>query len=117
VPGLEGGGVRSDDEQSRHSQLVRVGGTDFFVEVSGADGPETIGVAQAMSFDGVRRTIEAIADELAMAWTKVRPSEATVEFGLAIKAKSGKLTGLLVGADGEASLKVTLTWKAHTDSG
>ncbi len=63
-----------------------------------------------MSFDGVRDTVEALAAELAGVWQRVRPSEATVEFGLNVTAKSGKLTGLLVEGGGEATLKVTLTW-------
>jgi hypothetical protein len=54
---------------------------------------------------------KAIATDLAAAWERVKPSEASVEFSLALTVKSGKLTGLLVEGGGEAALKVTLTWK------
>jgi hypothetical protein len=98
-------------------QLVRANGVEFFVEVADADGVgdssgvQTVGLDHAISFDGVRETLEAVASSLAQAWEKVRPSEATVEFGLELTAKQGKLTGLLVEGGGTASLKVTLAWK------
>jgi hypothetical protein len=92
-------------------ELVRAGGAEFYVEVADAGGPTTIREGEVLSFDGVRATVEAVAAELAQAWEKVKPSEASVEFGLKLTAKSGRLTGLLVEGGGEASLKVTLTWK------
>jgi hypothetical protein len=91
-------------------KLVTAGGAEFYVEVADAAGPAAIRSDGVLSFDGVRATVEGIATELAKAWEKVRPSEASVEFGLKLTAKSGKLTGLVVEGGGEASLKVTLTW-------
>jgi len=84
----------------------------FYAEVVAAEGPTNIGLDEAFSFDGVRRTVEAISAELVRAWRVVRPDEARVEFSLTLKAKEGKLTGLLVSGGAEGSLKVTLTWKA-----
>lgn len=98
--------------RARHVELVRVGDVEFFVEVAGGGGPRTVGVVDALSFDGVRDTVEAVAGQLGQVWDRVQPSEASVEFGLSLTAKAGKLTGLLVDADGSASLKITLTWKA-----
>lgn len=92
--------------------LVRTGTTEFFVELTEGSGPQTVGIADALSFDGVRGTVEAIGDQLAAAWDRVRPDEATVEFGLNLTAKSGKLTGMLIEGSGEAALRITLTWKA-----
>ncbi|MGH3513785.1 MAG: CU044_2847 family protein [Pseudonocardiaceae bacterium] len=93
-------------------RLVTAGGAQFYVEVSDAGGPVTIRDGGPLSFDGVRATVEGIATELAQVWEKVKPSEASVAFGLKLTAKSGKLTGLVVEGGGEASLTVTLTWKA-----
>jgi hypothetical protein len=93
-------------------RLVSAGGAEFYVEVADADGPVTIrddGVP--LSFDGVRATVEGIATELAGVWQRVKPAEASVEFGLKLTAKSGKLTGLVVEGGGEATLTVTLTWR------
>jgi len=92
-------------------RLVKAGDAEFYVEVSDTGGPTTIRDTGPLSFDGVRATVEGIATELAQVWQKVKPSEASVAFGLKLTAKSGKLTGLLVEGGGEGSLTVTLTWK------
>jgi hypothetical protein len=91
--------------------LVRAGSTEFYAEVATAAGPQPVGLDEALSFDGVRDTIKAVCGQLAEAWEQVKPAEATVEFGLRLMAKAGKLTGLVVEGGGETSLKVTLTWR------
>jgi hypothetical protein len=90
---------------------VKVGDTEFYVEVTDQAGVETVGLDEALSFEGVRDTVSAIAGELKQAFDRARPHEATIEFGLKLSVKSGKLTGLLVEGGGEASLKVTLAWQ------
>lgn len=92
--------------------LVRAAdGTEFYAEVADAGGPQTVGLDEALSFEGVRSTVSAICGDLAKAWEAAKPSEATVEFALKVAVKSGKLTGLLVEGGGEAGLTITLTWK------
>jgi hypothetical protein len=90
---------------------VVVDGVEFFAEVMDSDGPTNVGLDEVFSFEGVRRTVEVISSELVSAWEAVRPDEASVEFSLILKAKEGKLTGLLVSGGAEGSLKVTLCWK------
>jgi hypothetical protein len=90
--------------------LVRSGEAEFWVRVDDAGGPSPVGLGDALSFDGVRKTVEEIGAQLSAAWDRVKPSEAVVEFGLKITARNGKLTGLIVDGEGEGSLKVTLTW-------
>ncbi|MEN8650818.1 CU044_2847 family protein [Streptomyces sp. 21So2-11] len=85
--------------------------------VAGGSRPQTVSLGHAslghaLAFDGVRECIEAVAAQLAQAWDQVKPSEATVEFGLSVTAKGGKLTGLIVEGGGAASLNIRLTWKA-----
>jgi hypothetical protein len=93
-------------------QLVTAGGAEFYVEMSDVGGPKPVDTGfSALSFEGVRNTIEGIAKELAVAWQHVKPDEAEVQFGLKITAKAGKLTGLIVEGGGEATLTVKLTWK------
>jgi hypothetical protein len=96
--------------RARRVVPVKAGDIEFFVELADGGGPQTVGIERVLSFDGVRDTMEAIAAQLAHVWDEVKPSEASVEFGLSLTAKAGKLTGLLVDADGSASLKVTLRW-------
>lgn len=98
--------------RTRRVELVRAGDVEFFVELVDGGGALPASVANALSFDGVRDTVEAVAAELALVWDRVKPAEASVEFGLSVTTRAGKLTGLLVDADGAASLKVTLTWRA-----
>lgn len=90
---------------------VRAGNVEFFVEIADAADVRPVGLDEVLSFDGVRDTIEAIGTHLTEAWERVKPSEATVEFNLALTARSGKLTGLVVEGGADVSLKVTLTWK------
>lgn len=94
------------------SVLTEIDGVQFYVEVAERDAAGTVGLGETLKFDGVRDAIEAIAGQVAGVWDRVKPSEATVEFGLNVTTKSGPLTALLVEGGGEASLKVTLTWKS-----
>lgn len=100
----------------RRVELVKSGDAEFFVELVDTGGPSTVGVGEALSFDGVRSAVEAIANEMGDAWRRARPSSASVEFGLSLTAKAGTLTGLLVNGHGEASMKVTLTWDKPGDT-
>jgi len=102
--------------RARHVERVEADGIEFFAEVADGPGPRTVAADRALLFDGVRDTVEAVAGQLAQVWEKVKPSEARVEFGLALTARAGKLTGLLVDADGTASLTVALTWKRPPSS-
>jgi hypothetical protein len=87
---------------------------EFYAEIVGGRGPANVALDEVLSFDGVRRTIEAISSELVSAWRTVRPHEASVGFSLTLKAKEGKLTGLLVSGGAEGSLKVSLKWTDTT---
>ncbi|HET8658041.1 MAG TPA: CU044_2847 family protein [Micromonosporaceae bacterium] len=98
--------------RAKRVERVEAGGVEFFVELADGGGPQTAGTERLLSFDGVRDTVEAVAGQLAQVWDRVKPAEASVEFGLSLTAKAGKLTGLLVDADSQASLRVTLTWRA-----
>jgi hypothetical protein len=90
---------------------VDAGGFTFYADVAQAGGAQPVGLDDVLSFDGVRDTVAAIATQLTQVWERVKPAEASVEFGLALTAKPGRLTGLLVDGSGSASLKVKLTWR------
>jgi hypothetical protein len=90
---------------------VRSGEAEFFVEVADGGGPRTVSADAAFSFDGVRHALEEIGSHVARAWRQVSPDEASVEFGLAVTAKSGKLAAVLVEGGADASLTVTMTWR------
>lgn len=99
------------------SELVRVGAIEFFVEVVDS-GPVQVGAKRsALPFDGLRETLQAVAEEVTAVWRRVRPDEATVEFGLSATAQTGKLTGLVVDGGAKAAFKVTMTWRASAEQG
>lgn len=96
-------------------ELVQAGDAEFFVTVVDSGPVQVTGKRTALSFDGVRDTLHAVAEEVAAVWRQVRPDEATVEFGLSATAQTGKLTGLLVDGGGAAAFKVTMTWRAGAE--
>lgn len=61
-------------------------------------------------FEGVSLTLEGIAQAVRSGLEKVTPSRTTVELGIELAVKNGKLTGLVVEGSAAASLKVTLEW-------
>lgn len=103
--------------KAKTTALVKAGDAIFLVELAeSSGGPSTASVVNALPFDGVRETIEGLAAEFARAYRAVRPEEATVEFGLSLTTKTGRLTGLLVEGGGTANLKVTMKWKCSNTS-
>ena len=55
-------------------------------------------------------TLEGIAQAIRSGLEQVTPSKTRVEFGIDLALKNGKLTGLVVEGEANASLKVTLEW-------
>jgi Trypsin-co-occurring domain 1 len=73
-------------------------------------------VVEPQEFAGLMRAVEGIASGVADTMTKLRPTEASVEFGLEMGMESGKLTALLVKGSAKGNLKITLTW-TRADAG
>lgn len=65
---------------------------------------------QLLNFEGVTDAIEALTGAIATTINKVKPDKATVELGLDIAVKSGKLTALLVEDTGKGNIKIILQW-------
>ena len=85
--------------------LVRVADLD-----EGGQVAEKVGWRDVFDFEGVSGTLEGIAQAVRSGLEKVTPSRTTVELGIELSVKNGKLTGLIVEGDAAASLKVTLEW-------
>ncbi len=84
-------------------------GTTVHIEVTPMGGDEDIAL-KAITFDGVRKSMLAIAHEIGEVLAEVRPKKASVEFGLEVGLESGQLTALLVKGTGTATMKITLEW-------
>jgi hypothetical protein len=66
-------------------------------------------------FSDFADTVRDIAKITADALSAVKPSEATLEFGLDVGVKAGAVTALFAGGEAKATLKVTLRWVDQTE--
>lgn len=60
--------------------------------------------------------IKEISKKLKQALEDAAPDEAEVEFSVGFSAKSSDLVAILVDAEMEGSIKVTLTWKKKNET-
>ena len=80
------------------------------LEVRDLGGAGDVGFMDKLSLDDVAESIKSIADTLGDAVQAASPKKASVEFGLQVAVKGGKLVSLITEASGTATLKVTLEW-------
>lgn len=92
-------------------------GRTIAVEALNVSPEKPVGIADVLSFDGVERSIEAIAARMTAAFDHVKPDRAAVEFGIDVGVESGALTALVVKGTGTATLKVTLEWQRSSPAG
>ncbi|GAA5015202.1 CU044_2847 family protein [Streptomyces siamensis] len=60
--------------------------------------------------ESLQSVITGVARSLAAPLRAVRPDEVSVEFGIELSAKAGKVVGLLADGEAKAGITVTLTW-------
>lgn len=70
--------------------------------------------ARVESLTGV---VTSVARSLAEPLRAVRPDEVSVEFGIELTAKAGKVVGLLADGEAKGAIKVTLTWSGGGPGG
>jgi len=88
------------------------------VDVDGVSGGATKTSARSVfDFREVTGALEGLAQGVQEAVAKVTPDKVTLELGLELVVKSGKLTGLLVEGQGTGSLTVTLEWDGDARGG
>lgn len=107
-------------DSTRVARIELPDGTPVWARISGA---EELGHAEELSYTdtGFHERVEAgveslhslitgVARSLSGPLSAVRPDEVSVEFGIELTAKAGKVVGLLADGEAKAALKVTLTW-------
>lgn len=62
--------------------------------------------------ESLQAVVTSVARSLAAPLRAVRPDEVSVEFGIELTAKAGKVVGLLADGETKAGIKVTLTWNS-----
>jgi hypothetical protein len=100
------------DSVTRQTEIVKAeldNSTIIRIEATSLGGEERVAYS-ILSFKEVTDAVEGIAHAMVTSLKKVKPQQASVEFGLEIGVESGKLTTLLVKGTGTANLKITLQW-------
>ncbi|WP_405643860.1 CU044_2847 family protein [Streptomyces sp. NBC_00019] len=77
-----------------------------------ARGPQDVGLDRLLSFDAVTDSLQGVGAAIVDSMERIRPSKATVEFGLELAVKGGGLVGIFVDTGSKASLKITLEWES-----
>ena len=101
-------------ERNRTCAVTLPNGALAYFEVRdlpGADGYADV-ASLPLSFDGVVGAIEGVAGALGDAMRRLGPNKASVELGVELSAKEGKLLAVFVQGEGKANLKITLEWGA-----
>ncbi|MFD5186834.1 CU044_2847 family protein [Streptomyces sp. NPDC058357] len=112
------------DSGARMTRIEMPDGTEVWARISGAEelartgsGPSFADIGAGDIADRVQARVESlhgvvtsVARSLAEPLRAVRPDEVSVEFGIELTAKAGKVVGLLADGEAKGSIKVTLTW-------
>lgn len=114
------------DSGARIARIEMPDGTPVWARISGAEELERPPAGDGLSYtdtgfsdfaDQVQARVESlqgvvtsVARSLAEPLRAVRPDEVSVEFGIELTAKAGKVVGLLADGEAKGAIKVTLTW-------
>lgn len=103
------------ERESRH-RVVEVelpdGSTALFEALMvGGGGAHEVGLEDRFGFEHVQATLRGVTGAVTDALAAHRPDELTVEVGLEVAVRAGKLTCLIVGGEGSATMRVAMTWK------
>uniref|UniRef100_A0AAU2VMU2 Trypsin-co-occurring domain-containing protein n=1 Tax=Streptomyces sp. NBC_00008 TaxID=2903610 RepID=A0AAU2VMU2_9ACTN len=114
------------DSVARITRIEMPDGTPVWARISGAEelggpapgsGPTYTDTGFGDIADQVQARVESlhsvvtsVARSLAVPLRAVRPDEVSVEFGIELTAKAGRVVGLLADGEAKGAIKVTLTW-------
>ncbi|MFE7777819.1 CU044_2847 family protein [Streptomyces sp. NPDC057445] len=113
------------DSEARITRIVLPDGTPVWARISGAEALERplpsgsgglsysdTGFAEQVQarVESLQGIVTGVARSLAEPLRSVRPDEVSVEFGIELTAKAGKVVGLLADGEAKGAIKVTLTW-------
>jgi len=114
------------DNGARITRIEMPDGTPVWARISGAEELEQAAAARGPAFtdigygdiadqvqarvESLRSVVTSVARSLAEPLRAVRPDEVSVEFGIELTAKAGKVVGLLADGEAKGGITVTLTW-------
>lgn len=82
------------------------------------EGPVDVGFADRggiYDLEGLAETVSGVAETVRQGLRRVQPDEVTVQFGIEVSGKTGKIVSALAEAGTKATLTVTLNWKGRQD--
>ena len=82
-----------------------------------AGGIEEVGLFEPGDLEVALGAVGEVASVLHEKLSSIRPRRATVEFGVSLSVKAGKLSALVFDGGGEASLRVALEWEYAPPAG
>jgi hypothetical protein len=101
-------------DSTRVARIELPDGTPVWARISGAEelSYTDTGFHERVeaSVESLHSLITGVARSLSGPLSAVRPDEVSVEFGIELTAKAGKVVGLLADGEAKAALTVTLTW-------
>ncbi|MFE9093715.1 CU044_2847 family protein [Streptomyces sp. NPDC007264] len=114
-------------ESTRIARIEMPDGTPVWARISGAE--ELAAPSGELSYtdtgfadrveaqvESLHSVVTSVARSLAGPLRAVRPDEVSVEFGIELTAKAGKVVGLLADGEAKAGITVTLTWQGGPPS-
>ncbi|MEU0966636.1 CU044_2847 family protein [Streptomyces sp. NPDC005917] len=110
-----------EQDATRIARVRLPDGTPVWARISGAEElavpPGELSFTDTGFAERVEATVESlnslvggVARSLAEPLRAVRPDEVSVEFGIELTAKAGRVVGLLADGEAKAAITVTLTW-------
>jgi hypothetical protein len=107
-------------EVTRVARIALPDGTPVWARISGAaelSAPGELSYSDTGFAERVEASVESlnslvtgVARSLAEPLRAVRPDEVSVQFGIELTAKAGKVVGLLADGEAKTGITVTLTW-------
>ncbi len=89
---------------------TKLGDETVLVKAVAIGGGQDVAKLGLPEFSDVTKMVESVGASFYEALAAIAPKKASVEFGIEVALKSGKLVGLLVDGSGTATIKVTLEW-------
>lgn len=99
-------------DRGSQGELIKVDlGDDVIAQIEVIEtGRERVS-AQRLPFDSIAKAISKISQIVAKPIQEVKPTKATVKYGLAIGIEEGSLVAAVVRGTGKANLEITLEWE------
>ncbi len=85
-------------------------GVTIRIETPAVAGRQKVGVIEALPFQDLMGSIEAVAKSFNRCLEAVEPKKATIEFGVEATVEGGKLVALIAEGSATANFKITLEW-------